>query len=642
MNELNTKKLEKNIKQIIKTGQGYGKEYLPILKSTLDILKRINKKRNGGADSYFQLAQRFIGLEDHLLAQLSLQRALSLEPKHVDSLCLMVALMEEMGRVDEQLRVLEKLHQLDPGNVEVNYQIASVFFGLRDYVKSNQFALLAASQEQVSVPALLLVAESFSQLGELEHAINFLKVAFYSEPENIQIYKLFGEVYRKALNYPRAIDLYSQGLNVEPDNFDLNAGIFTCCVDLGLDKEARKYLARLIVLKKSSEQAYFYLGVYYASIGRQDKEERYYKKSLELKPGMPTVQTNLAFLYQKQERVEEAISIYEQILQNHPDFEQASVNVAMIYMGQGKLKEAFQHYHNRVASQKIRYQQLNWSGESLSGKKVLVRKEQGLGDQIESAWYLKLLEKDKVDVTFQVDKRLIPLLSRTYPSFKFSSFDSEFINTVDLSQFDYQILQRSLGLLYWPKIKEAADKREVVRFIEADKSLKKQWGIELAKLPKRKNIGISWRSGLSLRTRNRHYLTVEAIASLFKDKEVNLINLQYDYTQEEIDYLAEHLPGKFFNFSNIDLKNDQDDLAALIDSTDFVFSALTSVQCLTGALGKKSLCFAFAESKLYAGVYGKNSNPMYANSEYVWSVGKPVFESLDLIREALERNLGKS
>ncbi len=39
---MNTKNLERNIKSIIKTGSGYGPEYLPILKQTVKVLKKIN------------------------------------------------------------------------------------------------------------------------------------------------------------------------------------------------------------------------------------------------------------------------------------------------------------------------------------------------------------------------------------------------------------------------------------------------------------------------------------------------------------------------------------------------------------------------------------------------------------------------
>jgi tetratricopeptide (TPR) repeat protein len=633
---LNTKKLEKSIKQIIKTGEGYGQEFLPVLKETRNILKKINSKRKVSAEYYFQLAQNCLALEDQTLAQLALQKAIEVQPDHINSLCLMVALFESQGRNSDMLLVLEKLHLLDPQNIDVNLQMSNLYLEQKDYINANQFALLAASSEAANIDALIQVAKTYSLLGEMEYALKFLKIAYYTQPKNLDIYKLSGDIYCLINNYPKALAMYTDGFKIENNNYELLAGIFRCYIDLNYLAEAKDYLLKLLALDRRSAKSYFFMSVYYMILKNNKKQEYYLKLSLKLAPEVPTVMTNLAFLYQSQGRLAEAVKIYQQVLSDNPDFVQASVNLSTIYMTQGKLQQAFQVYSNRTAHQKLRNEQLNWQGEALQGRNVLIRKEQGLGDQIESAWYLPLLQKDKVKVTYQVDKRLINLLQQTYPYFNFVSFDSDYFNSTDLKQYDYQILQRSLGLRYYSMIESAVTKPEIIGFMKADETLIKKWQQRLQAFGNRPTIGICWRSGFLLRNRVAHYISAQSMVNLAKNIDVNWVNLQYDSAEEELGYLKDHLGERFIHFDDIDLKNDQDNLAALIMAVDKVFSAQTSVLSLAGALGKQSLGFIAAKSEESASIYGAKNNPMYPNTHYVWAIAKDAEEEIDKIKASLE------
>lgn len=641
--DLDTKNIEKGIKQILATGHGYGPEYKSTLKAAQSILQKINKQRKKTAFNYFQLAQCFIDLEDMQLAMESLREALTVDPSHHDSLCLLIALFDNAGLYNEASMATDDLLALQPDNIEANYMKAYFLFKMKDYLGAIQYATRAASGTEIHFDSLVLLGSCFNELVEYPHALKFLQVAYFSGTKSTELFYQLGRAFYYTFQVKKAIDVYLKGLELEPDNYDLNVALYKAYLEIGEQEKLRHHLAKAVWKNRRKPESYFYLGFLYGAMDRADKAIYYYQKVLNNNPSDNTAKLNIAHLYQVQGDYDKAIPMYREILKQQPDAAQASINLGLIYIATGNLEDGFRIFNNRFDNMKFKFNQLNWQGESLIGKKVLIRKEQGIGDQIESAWYFQWLEKIDVDATIQVDERLIPILTRSFPKFKYVTFSDEYINDTQFDKYDYQILQKSLGLVYFPKIEEAAKSKKHTEsgFLKVDVSLQEKWGGKVNSLIKRPNIGIAWRSGFINRTRMNYYLSVKEICQLFKDVDANFINLQYSYSQAELDYLSEHLGDRFVHFEDIDLKDDQDSLAALIKSLDMVFTAPTAVYDLCGAVGKRTLCYSYAHSQPAAQMYGCSSNPMFPDVEMIWSVGRGVSESIEEIRAKLIKHISE-
>ncbi len=635
--EMNTKTIEKGIKQILATGHGYGPEYKTTLKTTQSILQKINKQRKKTAFNYFQLAQCFIELEDTQLAMESLREALKVDPTHHDSLCLLIALFENTGMLQEASMATDDLLALQPDNIEANYMKAYFQFKLKDYIGAVQYATKAASGDEIHFDSLVLLGSCFNELIEYPHALKFLQVAYFSGNKSTDLFYQLGRAFYYSFQTHKAIDVYLKGLELDEHNYDLNIALYKAYLELGEQDKLRHYLAKAVWRNRGKPESHFYLGFLYGAMDQPEKAIRYYEKVLVKNPNDNTAKLNIAHLYQVQGDYDKAIPMYQAILREKSDAAQASINLGLILIATGKLEDGFRVFNNRFDNMKFKFNQLNWQGESLIGKKVLIRKEQGIGDQIESAWYFKWLNQIDVDATVQVDERLIPLLSRSFPKFKYVTFSDEYINNTQFDSYDFQVLQKSLGLVYFPKIEEAAkgDKFTEQGYLKADPKLLQHWTEKVNQLPNRPTIGVAWRSGFINRTRKNYYLSVKEVCDLFKDIDANVINLQYSFNQAELTYLREHLGDRFVHFDDIDLKDDQDALAALIKSVDMVFTAPTAVYDLCGAVGKRTLCYSYAHSEPAAQMYGAPSNPMFPDVEMIWSVGRGVVESLEQIKEKL-------
>jgi hypothetical protein len=221
-----------------------------------------------------------------------------------------------------------------------------------------------------------------------------------------------------------------------------------------------------------------------------------------------------------------------------------------------------------------------WDGKSES--KVLLWREQGIGDDI---IFLGLVpeayEAAGKAMSVLIDPRLIPICERSMPGIEFlpaakgSSLED---------RFDYQLPMGSLPRLF--RNSEEDFNRTRKSYFKADmarvEQLRKELGVE-----GRKVIGISWKSIKSLNTAKKS-MDLDQFGRMFKDCNVALLNLQYGEVDEEIREFKESTGIDVLQSSSVDLREDLDGLAALIELCDLVVSTSNVTIHMAGALGKDS------------------------------------------------------
>ena len=112
--------------------------------------------------------------------------------------------------------------------------------------------------------------------------------------------------------------------------------------------------------------------------------------------------------------------------------------------------------------------------------------------------------------------------------------------------------------------------------------LRKELGIE-----GRRVIGISWKSFKSLNT-SKKSMDLNQFGEMFKDCNAILLNLQYGDVDEEIKSFTKTTGIEVLQCSSVNLKEDLDGLAALIELCDLVVSTSNVTIHMAGALGKEA------------------------------------------------------
>jgi DnaJ homolog subfamily C member 7 len=103
------------------------------------------------------------------------------------------------------------------------------------YGKAHDIAISLLRDNSQDPDALLLRAQAFYGQGDNEQALRYLKMCLNLDPDSKQAMKLFrmlqklmrmkeeGNAAFKAKDYQRAVELYTQGLEIDPNNKDINS-----------------------------------------------------------------------------------------------------------------------------------------------------------------------------------------------------------------------------------------------------------------------------------------------------------------------------------------------------------------------------------------------------------------------------------
>lgn len=146
-----------------------------------------------------------------------------------------------------------------------------------------------------------------------------------------------------------------------------------------------------------------------------DDAVAHYGRALEIDPIQPQVWGNLAVVLQETGQLDAALRAYDNAIAHAPDDADIRRNRGMALLAKGHFVEGWQDYEYRW--QTARFRDLTrdwpvpaWDGGDLTGRRILVHAEQGLGDTLQFCRYLPILHGLGADVVFECPDTLKPLM----------------------------------------------------------------------------------------------------------------------------------------------------------------------------------------------------------------------------------------
>ncbi len=234
-----------------------------------------------------------------------------------------------------------------------------------------------------------------------------------------------------------------------------------------------------------------------------------------------------------------------------------------------------------------------WRAEDdLSGRRLLVVGEQGLGDEIMFAnmipRVLRALGEDG-RLTLAVSPRLVALFARSFPAAEVRAYQA---STVDgrarIAAPEFQApadLWAPIGALcerFARDLPSLADPGGAV--LKADPARVAHWRAVLGAGDPRPVVGLTWKSRKTYGDRLKQYPPFEAFAGLLRLPGVRFVNLQYGDCGAELEQ-ARAWGAALWDGSGLDLMNDIDGAAALSAATDLVIGVGNASTNLAAALG---------------------------------------------------------
>ncbi|MCB1764564.1 MAG: tetratricopeptide repeat protein [Candidatus Competibacteraceae bacterium] len=531
------------------------------------------------------------------------RQVLARHPNHADSWHLLGVVLREHGAQEEALAALERAHAAHPQEPTILVNRGRVLQDLQQVEPAMAAFRAALELDAGCLEARLSLGELLDAQDRWDDALAILQPALALASDHAEFAAQVHYAIAHALFAQRQLREAEQHLReavrLDPAYSGAHNGLGNLLRDQSRLEEALVCYQTAVMLRPNQPEFHSNLGNVLRELGQLSAAETAYREALRLQPDYADAWSNLGNLLVDCARPQEAIEAYRRAIELAPDDAIVRWNIAPALLYAGKLTEGWEAYEWRWPSgtqgQLLQWYP-EWKGEDLTRCKILLLPEQGLGDEIMFGSCIPDVLARAGQVVLVCQERLGALYARSFPAAQVVAQPAGLVRLpADLPICDFQIAIGSLPRLLRTRIEDFPNR---LAYLRADPAQVEFWRARLAELGQGLKVGICWRSGLQTGGRHRFYTALTDWKPILKIPGVAFINLQYDDCAEELAEVQMRFGVEIISFADLDLRNDQDRIAALITALDGVMSAGTAVASLAGALGVPTLLYGIGWTSL--------------------------------------------
>ncbi len=488
------------------------------------------------------------------------------------------------GELDDAERLCLRMLELDERHPQVLHLAGLICMGKSD-TRAAQHWLERSVASRPSPEVLVDLAAALIRNWELDKAVSCCRQALAVAPDFAEAHFNLGTALHWQQEFQSAVVSLSEAVRLKPDFFAARVNLGRSLLGTGRYSEAQREFEQVLSVDPSHAGALLFQGICHHEQGDFGRAVTYYDQAHALRPQATDILGNMANAYRDVGNFERSDGIFERILAVNPDYPEARNDYSHALLARGLFDRGWELYEARWEANGWKdrelYKQPLWNGEPLSGKRLLVWGEQGIGDQMMFASLLPELLTQPSSSAVVVDEKLVPLFERSFPSARIAARRGEMHAALLQEPFDYQVPIASLGRHFR---RSYADFPRHAGYLRADPAKVEAWRGRLAALGPGRKVAISWRGGFVGTRQHLRSMDLESWLPILKTPGLEFISLQYTDCARELAALREKHGVVVHHWQ--EAIDDYDETAALVCAVDRVVSVCTALIHLTGALGR--------------------------------------------------------
>jgi len=556
-------------------------------------------------------------------------------PDNLEFLYLYAKMCNQVNRLDESEKVSLFLLSKNTNSVEYLINLYSTYLKKNNISKSELLIKKILQIDNKNYVAQRDLGYIEYLKGNIESAhITFKKIVNKKTTDPFAL-NIFGLVFLKKNLFQDAINIFNQAISHNPKYIDSYNNLGKAYYDLEDLDRAFIFFKKAYKINKNNSKTLINVGNFLSLRDKNLYAIKAYKKALSNDPNNIEIYSNIGLAYARSRDFENTNKYYEIAQKNNSVSPSLSLSMAYLYIYKNNFERAWDLFESRKLTRKFKQKEYLLSKASLANKetiinkKILVLREQGIGEEILfSSMYKELIALNN-NLKIETDSRLISIFERSFEN-KIFVPDGYYSKKKEFfKNFDSVIFAGSLCGYF------RRNKRDFLKipYLVADQTKVQEIKENEIFSSQKLKIGLSWKSVVSVYGRLKS-LTLEDFAPLIK-KERQFINLQYGDVEEEIN-LEKNKNFKLYSFDKINLFNDLEGLMTILKNIDVFVTISNSTAHIAAAMGVKTLLICPKKSSTY--FYWSNENsktPWYKNVE-IFQLDKSLGATLNKIDKVLD------
>jgi tetratricopeptide (TPR) repeat protein len=535
--------------------------------------------------------------------------------------------LQNSGKFAESLPLCELLIKHGIGDADFLHLYGLALKGIGDNTSAELNIKKAIEKKPTDATLINSLGVLYIHTKKPEEAISQFRKAIKYAPNLFDPWNNLGNVLRSIEKYREAENALKRARKIDPERYEPYLNMALIMTDLRSYKNAEKFMDKALNLAKPltaqllikrlalanraenfeyTINNYGRLKDYKLNINEKIEADQIWARYLEInnkaeealqllekwlnvesihKDQLLTV---VGMLYAKTGKIKQGIALHEKLLSINPEHITARWNLSLLQLLAGDVGEGFINYEARwkwreFPSMRRQFNIPRWDGQELLGKKLLVWREQGIGDEVRFSSLIPDLKTSGAQVTFECSLKMVNVFKRSFPWATVQAEGPLECNGLEeYSKYDFQIPIGSLARLFRKSVQDFYNfqKPWIPRITEAENKVRERLGVRTDQLL----VGLCWRSSNQAPSRNRYYLLVEELVPLKNLHDVVFVTTQYDDCLPEVERVRE-LGLPLFHYVNVNQKDDLLSAIGLLGACDIVISANVSVADFCGGIG---------------------------------------------------------
>lgn len=383
------------------------------------------------------------------------------------------------------------------------------------------------------------------------------------------------------------LSLYKSLVALAPQDYRSHYNLGTTLTNYGGSVDKVGLLLRAIAMAPSNTSCWVNTANAYQRAGYLEPSMYFYKALIAIDPGFGNAWTNVGNWYKERGEFIAASICYRRSYKLNPIAANEN-NWGIMQLTLGRLEDGRAGYSKRGVTGVVDlgHQDLGlprWQGEPVTGGRLLIWGEQGVGDELMFASLLPEVLDICPDPIIEISERLVPFLRHRFPQLEIVARSKPRNPRLLKSDIVCDIALADLIFIFGLTL--VGDVRPRPSLIVAPQKLPEQLGREYRKLfPGKRLVGVSWRSkGLVTGAFKTAPIDgLEAVAAL---PDVQLINLQYGDVKLDLERFETRTGHRIFNDPRINQFQSIKDFAGQIAALDHVVTTSNTTVHVAGSLG---------------------------------------------------------
>ena len=505
----------------------------------------------------------------------------------------LAVMQQELGLLDEaESNYLSLIESKEDTKYKINlynlYITKKLYQNALDLINSIQSKNLSLIQVNQDKAYILYLLKNYDD--SINQCYQILKI----DDKNASTLNTLGLCFLQLQKYDEANTTLLKAISFDEKNIIILNSLGRLNHQLRKSKEAESYFDKANTLNPNNFETLNNMAGFYLEEGKYQIAINFFKKAEKLQPNNSILINNLAKTFIFTNDIEKAESYCKKAILIDQHNDEFKKTLSLIQLKKYDFKNAWLSFDSRLRLSE--FSKKNTTLKLIQKKiptniinkdsKILIIREQGIGDEIlYGTMYFDLLNNFS-DLIIECDERLIPLFKNSFKFHKdkFVKLGTYSANINEINNFDHVIYAGSLGKYFRNDLNSFSQKSylkniETYKDLELDNILNKSQGLK---------VGISWKS-FKNRYSSEKSLSLHDFENIFNINNSIIFNLQYGDVKDELKIFTKKQNYKIITLNNLDLFNNFSGLANVLKNLNLFVTVSNSTAHLACALGVRTI-----------------------------------------------------